>query len=259
MSTFKKIARSFVVAYPEAQIVLRPVRKLTRGFSRRQHDTDFWLLAHLDAPADTVLIDAGANVGNTVARMRSVDPDTAIVAFEPSDTNFASLQNRTRKLTGVTLHKVALHESETETTFYVPGYRNHFYGSLASLDYESARSWLPNFAGYFLNPDKVMVREEKVVVRPLDAFELAPRFIKIDVQGVAPALLRGAASTLAEHRPVLLVERERNDGVNDILAPLGYREYAMQGRTLRPYAGEKDALFVPSEGPVKLRLPDPAP
>lgn len=254
MASLRKFVRSFLIAYPAAQVVAKPVRRAIASL-RKSRDSPFWLLSHIEAPAGTVIVDAGANVGHTAVTMRRFDPANPIIAFEPSQVNFASLERRTRDLPDITLRQVALLDKEDSFQLFTPGYKDRYFGALASLDRASAVEWLPAFAGLFLDPDKIQVREERATVMPLDAFDLAPRFIKIDVQGVVRGLLRGAMRTLETHRPVMLIERERNDGVAELLAPLGYAEYALHGRALRPYAGEKDALFVPEDGPVRLKTP----
>lgn len=254
MASLRKIVRSFFVAYPEATVVAGPIRRAIANMGKSR-DNPFWLLSHIEAPAGTVIVDAGANVGHTAVMLRKCDPDSPIIAFEPSQVNFAELERRTRNLPGMTLHHIALLDKEDSFQLFTPGYKNRYYGTLSSLDKASAAEWLPSFAGIFLDPEKVQIREETATVRPLDSFDLAPRFIKIDVQGVAPGLLRGAMGTLETHRPVMLIERERNDGLAELLRPLGYAEYALHGRTVRPYAGEKDALFVPKDGPVQLKIP----
>lgn len=58
------------------------------------------------------------------------------------------------------------------------------------------------------------------VIMPLDAFELAPDFVKIDVQGFEERVLEGAKQTLLKYKPVVLIEQNEtnvNSAVNMLL------------------------------------------
>ena len=83
------------------------------------------------------------------------------------------------------------------------------------------------------NPGIVQVREIEVPIRTLDSFRLANvGFIKIDVEGHEPAVLRGARALLAASHPALLMELELRhnptvfEDVWSLLDPLGYRMLA---------------------------------
>lgn len=250
MSNFRKIVNSFVVAFPSAQVVGEPMRQAL--ISLQGSEPIFSILRRIRGPEGSVVIDAGANVGRTVVAMRKFDPVSPIVAFEPNAVNFEKLCSRVSRLPGVTLHQCGLFDSDSTFSLYTPGYKNRFYGGLSSLERAEAAEWLPRFAGLYLDPERVQIREESVRVQTLDSFALAPRFVKIDVQGVAVKLLRGAEQTISTHRPVMLIERGRDDGVAGYLSKFGYREYAPSAGGLLPYGGEKDALFVPGVGPTVL-------
>jgi len=247
----KKHARGFLLAYPAAG---RMVQRLRRPRRRGAADP-YWFLRHLRSPANTVIVDAGANVGQSVTAMRRARPDIPIHAFEPAAATFAQLRRRTEDLEAVTLHQAALCDAPGEMTFYTPAYDGQLLGALASLDHDSAAHWLTQHGGVFIDRRKITVQEETVQVTRLDDCALAPCFIKIDVQGVAPGLLRGAEATLAAHKPVLFVERERDDGLAEQLSRLSYRDYVLRNGRLVPYGGEKDSIMLASDSAVQLDLP----
>ena len=247
----KKHARGFMIAYPSANRIVRKIRSAGRD---KPHD-DFWFLRHLQAAEGTVLVDAGANVGQSVRALRGTLPDTPIHAFEPSASAFAKLRDNTAGLPAVTLHQTALFDVPGEMTIYTPAYDGRPMSPLSSLDYDSAAQWLTRFGGIFIDERKVTVRKETVAVARLDDYGLAPSFIKIDVQGVAPRLLRGGEATIAAHRPVLFVERDPDDDIAEQLAPLSYRDYVLREGKLVPYAGQKDSIMVSTESTARLDLP----
>jgi FkbM family methyltransferase len=88
-------------------------------------------------------------------------------------------------------------------------------------------------------------------------YNLRPDFIKIDVEGHEPAVLRGALKTISEYNPILLLEV--NDGffpasigeeVKVFLEKLGYTMHVFNGIKLEP-AAEKgnnvNFVFLPDK------------
>jgi FkbM family methyltransferase len=64
------------------------------------------------------------------------------------------------------------------------------------------------------------------VLRLDDVLDTAPDVVKIDVEGMEAAVLRGAQDVLRRHRPALYIEaatEKAHNEVTAILAPLGYR------------------------------------
>ncbi|GAA2951507.1 hypothetical protein GCM10011428_84130 [Streptomyces violaceus] len=94
-------------------------------------------------------------------------------------------------------------------------------------------------------------------------------FIKIDVDGNEPAVLRGATGLLARDRPALFVELESRiqpiAPVVTYLALLGYDGWVLPGDTWVPLAKfpledhQADASYVVSHGLLRRVLPSPLP
>lgn len=161
-------------------------------------------------PRDSAAVDIGAWWGPWtywLAR-RVVSVDT----FEP----VPYIADFLKAVTGpnVTIHNVALSDRSEDAILHVP----------SSGTGSEGRSTLhePPFDG---------ATDISVQVVPLDSVSLPKRigFIKVDVEGHEMQVLRGASQTIAEHRPVLLVEVESHDDrqtrvedVVDLLAGHGY-------------------------------------
>ncbi|MFC0252700.1 FkbM family methyltransferase [Massilia consociata] len=176
------------------------------------------------------VIDAGANIGVfTIQAARAVGETGRVYAFEPMRNTYDMLA-RSVRANGFdgrcVLYNEGLGASEGEGSFHL-----------------NAHATNPG-SSYISTGEK----GERIHIRPLDSvdYERRIRFLKMDVEGFEPHIIRGAARTLAEHAPVILTEffprslREiggiSGPGYVAMLEKLGY---AMTVFTTDGTAGEK--------------------
>lgn len=166
-------------------------------------------------PGD-VFYDVGANIGFfSVLAARLVGPDGRVHAFEPEPRNAAAVR-RNAKLNGfatITVHEAAVADTVGTIRLIVT---EHPGG--ATIDANSAGA------------DAQRTIEVKSVT--LDSLDAEPAtFVKIDVEGTEPAVLRGMLRLAAEHKPLILVEaddpreqklREKVAELNGILESMHY-------------------------------------
>jgi len=167
------------------------------------------LLEQLVKPGHRV-VEIGANIGShTVALARSCAPGT-LYAFEPQQRVFQVL------CANLALNGVANALAYPQACGEAPGW-----AVVPPVDYASVQ----NPGGVSLQADGAAGVRTQVVA--LDDLELpACDLIKIDVEGFEPAVLRGAARTIARHRPILYVENDRvqsQQTVLDLIHGHGYR------------------------------------
>jgi FkbM family methyltransferase len=167
-------------------------------------------------------VDVGANRGfysyAFTRRFRRV------VAFEPNPSIVADLERL--GAANLEVHNVALSSGEGKLELYVPRVNGQEQHGWASFD----RGNLPGATDF-----KVL----EVPVRPLDAFGLkGVSFIKIDVEGHEVAALAGAAATIRDSQPTVLIEvKDRNRGeVMGFFDRLGYAPFRLRGGKLVPWA-----------------------
>jgi FkbM family methyltransferase len=150
------------------------------------------LLAEADRP---IVYDVGANYGyfTLLAARRS----TWVHSFEPVSKTAAGLEATVRRnaISNVTVHRTALSDAEgraTMTLFSSSG--NDSFIERHHDDVSHLRT----------------LGEEEVEVATIDRLVAAglerPDLIKIDAEGAERQILVGAAATLGEHRPMLLLE-----------------------------------------------------
>lgn len=151
---------------------------------------ELWTLYGVDA-----IFDVGANVGMSAAGYRALGFTGPIVSFEPVSHLFAALEGRARPDPLWHVERVALGETDTELEIRVSGDHGGA-SSLLEMTEHLARE----------APDQRVVRGERVQVRTLDSligryYPTGDRlFLKLDVQGFEPQVLRGAMRSL--HRIV---------------------------------------------------------
>jgi FkbM family methyltransferase len=188
--------------------------------------------------ADAVAVDVGANVGLYAAVMAR--HSARVLAFEPHPACAAHLRNL--KLARCEVVEAALSDADGQAILRVP-YEGD--GELPALGTLAEANALRD------GHEESKSRAIQVATLRLDtalAERLAPGqnlcLIKIDVEGHEQAVLQGAASTIAQHRPVLLIEIEARHG-SDIesifgtLRGLGYRASALiDDRGLQPIDAE---------------------
>jgi FkbM family methyltransferase len=182
-----------------------------------------WLLdvERLLAPrGPSVVLDVGANVGQTTLSVKRRFPIATVHAFEPVRSSFEALRAAVGHLPGVHCHDVALSDQEgTRTISVVPG------------------SVFNSLSAPLRNQDEKAIQEE-VRLTTLDRFAAARAIgavdlIKIDTEGHDLAVLTGAREALAQpgQRCVYVEvtfnpENKQNSlfsPIHDFLQPLSYR------------------------------------
>lgn len=161
-----------------------------------------------------VLYDIGAHIGfYMVLGARGVTPSGTVYAFEPDPENVAILKEviGRNSLTNTTVIEAAVSDMPGRFQFErAPGLRHS--GHLAGVGCDGGDVG-----------DHILVTSTTVDLFCQD--HPAPHIIKIDVEGAEANVLRGALSSLEQHRPILAVEIHRSefvDEVRGIVEPFGY-------------------------------------
>lgn len=169
------------------------------------------VLASYLRPGDTA-IDVGANLGClTLAMARSVGPNGRVIAFEPQSM----------------LHACLLQTLADNAITWVQA-RRQAAGLVAGVVRigRSEAAQAQNFGGIGLVDGGAA--EDVELVRLDDFAWDRCRVIKIDVEGLELEVLQGAASLIAQQRPVLCVECDRpgkREALLTLLKTWGYRVF----------------------------------
>ncbi len=133
---------------------------------------------------DTV-IDAGAWIGgHTMSYSKKVGVTGKVHAFEPNPSAFECLKRNTEQFESyVTCDQVALGDK------------------LKSVVLLTDKGWYDS--GYIV---ECLDAPSYIMMSPLDDYNIAPNFIKIDVEGCELKVLKGAEKTIEKHKPVMCIE-----------------------------------------------------
>jgi FkbM family methyltransferase len=192
------------------------------------HVATLRMFRRLIRPGD-VFYDVGANIGYYLRWVSGHLPIRHAVAFEPMTANIKLLRANValgRSHGRVTVLPVALSDADGDEALQIDDMAD---GS-AVLDSVSGGRAARGRSALGLPP-----KAERVAVRRLDAIIAErslplPDVMKIDTEGAEGAVLRGAATTLANSSPRLIIATHGPERVREVIDALGPHGYACYGR-----------------------------
>jgi FkbM family methyltransferase len=188
----------------------------------------FAVLRHLVRPGD-VVYDAGANLGLYARFLVGALGAREVIAFEPVAENRALLAANLA-LGGIAervrVLPIALGDEDAETEFQVDDVQS------ASGTLSAASGGAPSVGrqNLGLGPLTTTVTCRRLDTAIAEHDLPPPDVIKIDVEGAEALLLRGAANTLRERSPRLLVELHGAECARTVLRLLDEHGYACAGK-----------------------------
>ncbi|HQT79182.1 MAG: hypothetical protein B7Z80_17055 [Rhodospirillales bacterium 20-64-7] len=225
---FQKTLRTLQHYLPGGRNGREALSRIVRRVRGIVHDPDLAALRLF--PPDWLLLDVGANYGQSASSMRLAQPRARIISYEPNTELAARITALFHNDPAIEVRPFGLSDRAGLFTLYIPYYGNFAYPGLASLNEDEARSWLSPETLFFFKASRVRITPIQCRVITLDSEQLAPSFIKIDVQGAEYEMLQGSRQTLQRHQPVLLIESPgRDERIGRLLESLGYREFAYEG------------------------------
>jgi FkbM family methyltransferase len=197
--------------------------------------TDGWftgLLNHLKIRKDWTVIDIGANIGQTLLKIKSFDKEINYIGFEPNPVcvNY--------------LYKLILQNSLIKTVLYPVGISdktqllNFFYFSDSETD--PSASIIPDYrpVTQIMKTNVVPVFDINEIpqVKELTKIDL----IKIDVEGSEFEVLLSCEEIIKKHRPFIIIEilpvyskdneirRLRQEKIEELIIRLNYRIFLIK-------------------------------
>lgn len=206
-----------------------------------------------------VVLDAGANDGvYTLLASSRVGSAGRVWAFEPSSREFLRLSRNLalNSISNVSSFHTALSDNDEELELKIAESEHSGQNTFGNFAYQIAG----------MEPERVSARQLDGVLRErrIDRLDL----IKLDVEGAELKILRGAARTLENFRPVLLLEvselslRNMGSSAAELLSfvrSLRYDLYVFDRETglpalARPGELSGNMLAAPIENPIPVSL-----
>lgn len=187
------------------------------------HEPEFEVLRGL-AGSDALLLDVGANRGQTILSAKSLCPDLRIYSVEPNRYARPYLDEAAKRFSGVTVASHGLGDTEAQLTLWIPVIDGLLVSPLGSAHPETyledpMKSWLAEIAA----GTPVQYTRVEVTIRRGDDLDLAPDVIKIDVEHHEIPVLRGLEQTIRRCRPLLIIEKGQPFAISEHLRrQLGY-------------------------------------
>ncbi len=193
-----------------------------------------YLLRHI-LPGQTVLDIGSHKAGYLYFMIQGVTPTGKVVAFEPQSFLYDYLIRLKRKLKwkNVTVESIALSDKNEKATLFLPRTVGDPVSSPGAT--LAATENNVNFKS-----------KAQVITETLDSYcsryQLAPSFLKIDVEGHELKVIQGGIEVLKKYQPKIIVELEsRHVGQAMVLETirflqdLGYRTYFIHAATVKPF------------------------
>jgi FkbM family methyltransferase len=164
--------------------------KFRRGFRSKDAFADQAAMM----PDARVILDVGANAGQTSARYRSLFPDARIHAFEPFPAVFNQLAARFRNDPLTACHRKALAETSGPQTLFTN--TMNVTNALTPFRADAAAHLPPGVTPAQAIPIEAMALDDFCETEDIERIDI----LKMDAQGSEPRILKGAARMLRERR-----------------------------------------------------------
>ena len=183
---------------------------------------------------NNVIVDVGANRGQSIAAFKSLLPNSKIIAFEPEPITAKRLTARYRKDPTVTIHKCALSAQQGTMTLFVPRYGRWDCDGMASTDRMSATSWLTDPGRmYHFDKRKLTVQDYSIECKMLDTYDTTPSLIKLCAQGAELEIVKGSQNTIQKYQPALMCAFPTR-AFTEFVAGFGYKPYTYSNGEFTP-------------------------
>jgi FkbM family methyltransferase len=231
-SRLRRLYRSHAYLYPTLFLWQQAMSVRWRNARGTFGEDDFRALMQMPLSAKSLFVDIGANRGQSINALRTMFPGCRIVAFEPNPIPFRQAAAALGRGAGSEIHNIAVGHENGTMTLKTPSCRGVVFDQNASvegLDLDDLAKFLREIGYTFVKPSDIRFIENRIAVRPLDDFSLAPDFMKIDVE---EAVLAGAAKTIAANLPILMIEGGERPAVATTLEAIGYTRFVFDGENL---------------------------
>ncbi|QBQ54393.1 FkbM family methyltransferase [Nitrosococcus wardiae] len=243
----EKLLRTLQVNFPYLLEAKFTLMRLFRNGLSLPFEKDFYAISLFPDVDEWLFLDVGANRGQSTDAILMNRRNARLQLFEPNQLLCQKLRRLFSNDKRIIINNFGLGSESTEGVLYIPFYKKWMFDGLASFSEQNARNWLSNNRIYFYNESFLALKEVKCQIKRLDELELAPFFIKIDIQGYEYQALKGGEQTIQKYKPILLLESP-DDRIVKYLKGFNYQFYAFKaGKFFPDTFGSPNTFFMTKE------------
>jgi FkbM family methyltransferase len=236
--------------------LLSAARLILSYWRKRPHELEFSFLANFNG-REGLLVDIGANAGQSIVSSRIFNKSYSIISFEPNllhktDLRIMEFLFGFRKFKS---YLVGLNDKKEIQKLYVPIVQGVPLSQEATLSKEGLLSdHTTQIRIHQLTGQSYFeVEETTISLNTLDDYGLHPDFVKIDVQLSELKVLKGMTRTIQKSHPILMIEN--GPYLNTIIQylsthdykPFQYNQHQNMLQSVGEGATSMNVFFVPSE------------
>lgn len=231
---------------------MRRLRVLLHWLRGRPHEADFDFLRH-PAFASGLLLDLGANIGQSALSVAAVQPGLQIHSIEANPACEPGLKTAAALLGRRFRYRVVgVGARAGRLDFHVPVRASRMLLEEGTFDAATLVSD-SSIARLGRQGRDYTLQVISVPLVTVDALQLHPRVVKMDLQGLELAALAGMVQTIESAHPVFMIEiGEHHAQIVEFLAARGYTRWCWDGRRLQ--AGVRpdtlNAIFIARGDPA---------
>jgi FkbM family methyltransferase len=204
----RQIGRKVLRGNARLYTAARRASLVAKFVAKRPHEPEFRWLGRLTGPG--VLLDVGANSGQSALSFRMFNRQVPIVSLEPNPACEPDLRLVRRLIRRFDYAMIAAGDRCGTVALTIPTIRNVAASQAASLDpgfIARRRHQIERRTG-----GSVTLSQVTVPLATVDSLRLDVLAMKIDVEGTELDVLEGAASTIERQRPVVMLEASSGSG-----------------------------------------------
>ena len=216
----KKTIRALQSRFPYLMEIKAGMQKFVRKSLKTPFEKDFEIIERLNLCKNDLILDIGANRGQSIDAIRIYNKDVQIISFEPNQILSTRLMEGFASDKNLKINNFGLGDTLIKAPLFTPYYYGYMYDGLSSFNYNEAHDWINENTIAWFNPKKLEIKESNCEIKRLDDLNLEPSFIKIDVQGFEKNVLIGGAKTIKTHKPLIMFEI--NEDAEEYMNSIGW-------------------------------------
>lgn len=227
--------KSFLEGHPLGYYIGNKVVNFSSVFL--PHEEDFYGFRQLALNSNGLFLDIGANDGKSARSFRKLIKSWRILSIEANPLHQNTLQQLKRKIKNFDFIIGAIGRGDQALTLYTPNYKKIVIHSAASVELEQVKRQMKKQFKKQSIVDKIHYTKTATKLIHLDALNLTPDIIKIDIEGMEHAALESLQKTIEKKLPHILIEYNPIN-YNQVKIFLTNRGYVARGYNIKNHEFE---------------------